>query len=514
MKILIVDDEYYIVQGIINNIDWKALGIQEVYSAYSVDQAIKIFEEQSIDLLITDIEMPRKSGLELIQWVNEQDLSTIKLLLTGHENFAYAQKAIDLKCFRYIVKPVQPKKLQEIVEEAIELVSHNQSIQRAHRFVNSWNNEVQLKYDRFWSELFNFSDVKNAANISNLLERYDLPSTWSTLSFRFFFICVYPTYQETAEAAHIGRYLQLSPYFEELLSFISAEKIIVIADPTFEIQTDTLAQFMNENFTSSPFIIFQEDTISLSDATTKYYEILNLFKNSFSITNVFTTLKDGQESLSFQQLSLEQLNFKQWPELIHSNQGEAILNEINQLFIRKSALYYVNDLRIIFHSLIHAFIEVMDLINADYKVFLAKTNATENDLIVSSSRYFLDWAKEALAKIQMFLQANNEADSFLLTIKQYIINNLSSPDLNRNSLSDVVHMNPDYISHLFHKQTGIHLNTYINNERIQLAKKLLLSTNLTLQEVATATGYSTPSYFHRQFKKATGMTPQQFKGKE
>ena len=67
------------------------------------------------------------------------------------------------------------------------------------------------------------------------------------------------------------------------------------------------------------------------------------------------------------------------------------------------------------------------------------------------------------------------------------------------------------MSYLFHKQSGQSLTTYIMNERIELAKKLLASTAQTIQSVSDSCGFSSTSYFHKQFKRVTGMTPQQYK---
>ena len=77
MNILVVDDEYYIVKNIIETTDWSALGIEQAFPAYSASQAKRIFEgSQDIDILLTDIEMPRETGLQLVEWLHENNLGT------------------------------------------------------------------------------------------------------------------------------------------------------------------------------------------------------------------------------------------------------------------------------------------------------------------------------------------------------------------------------------------------------------------------------------------------------
>lgn len=109
MNILVVDDEYYIVKNIIETTDWSALGIEQAFPAYSASQAKQIFEgSQDIDVLLTDIEMPRETGLQLVEWLHENDFHPIVLVLTGHQRFDYAQEALNLHIFSYLLKPIDP----------------------------------------------------------------------------------------------------------------------------------------------------------------------------------------------------------------------------------------------------------------------------------------------------------------------------------------------------------------------------------------------------------------------
>ena len=95
-SILIVDDEYYLVQGVKSSLDWQSLGITQIYEAYSAEQARKIYEQYPVDILLADVEMPKESGITLIQWIKENGYHSVNLLLTGHADFNYAQSAIGL----------------------------------------------------------------------------------------------------------------------------------------------------------------------------------------------------------------------------------------------------------------------------------------------------------------------------------------------------------------------------------------------------------------------------------
>lgn len=95
--------------------------------------------------------------------------------------------------------------------------------------------------------------------------------------------------------------------------------------------------------------------------------------------------------------------------------------------------------------------------------------------------------------------------------RQFVQVSLTNPDLSVRLLAEWVQCSPDYLSHLFNKETGIPLKTFINQERVEYARRLLESSALNVAEVALASGYQDPSYFTRVFRKITGQTPKAFR---
>ena len=106
---------------------------------------------------------------------------------------------------------------------------------------------------------------------------------------------------------------------------------------------------------------------------------------------------------------------------------------------------------------------------------------------------------------------SEKSDSFVSVIQEYIYNHVDSSDLCRSSIAEYMHTNPEYLSCVFQQKFGQTLSTYIRQLRIDKAKELLLYTKLPLDEIAEKTGFSDSSYFQKQFKKSTGITPKQFR---
>lgn len=126
MTLLIVDDEIYAIQGILDGIEWERLEFDRILTANSYAQALTIFQNESVDVMISDIEMPYGSGLELVEWVRKNHPDTECIFLTYHDEFDFAKKAIKLQCLDYVLKPVPPEKLSEILIKAIEVTQQKQ----------------------------------------------------------------------------------------------------------------------------------------------------------------------------------------------------------------------------------------------------------------------------------------------------------------------------------------------------------------------------------------------------
>ena len=105
MQVLIVDDDIATVDVIEKTVDWEKLEVSGVYTAYNITNAKKILLENTIDIIISDIEMPMGSGLDLLEWFREEKLPGKFLLLTCHENFDYATYAIKYRASEYLLKP-------------------------------------------------------------------------------------------------------------------------------------------------------------------------------------------------------------------------------------------------------------------------------------------------------------------------------------------------------------------------------------------------------------------------
>lgn len=116
-NVLIIDDEELAILGLEEGVDWERLGVEKVYKCHSKDTAIRMLGMYPVDIVITDIEMPNGSGLELIRWVKEHKPKIRSIFYTGHAEFSYAQDALRLGAEDYLLKPIPYEELEKILED-------------------------------------------------------------------------------------------------------------------------------------------------------------------------------------------------------------------------------------------------------------------------------------------------------------------------------------------------------------------------------------------------------------
>ncbi len=119
-KLLIVDDERIVRQGIIKSIDFKALGVSEVFEAENGKAALAIVEENPVDIVLVDINMPKMNGIDFAKNIKLIDKSIKIAFITGYDYFDYALSAIKIGVDDYILKPVSKKDVIEVLNKLID----------------------------------------------------------------------------------------------------------------------------------------------------------------------------------------------------------------------------------------------------------------------------------------------------------------------------------------------------------------------------------------------------------
>ena len=116
-KVLLVDDEYMITEGLKRLIPFEKWDMEVVATANHADEALDYVREHPVDIVISDVNMPDKTGLEMIQEMKNILPDSYYILLSGYQEFDYVKKAMNLSVVDYLVKPVDKVELGNILEK-------------------------------------------------------------------------------------------------------------------------------------------------------------------------------------------------------------------------------------------------------------------------------------------------------------------------------------------------------------------------------------------------------------
>ena len=167
MKILLVEDEEAIKQKLMNNVPWSDYGFDPVLGASNGLEALTILEQNSIDIMVTDVQMPKMNGIELIKEIKKRDYQLKIVVISGFAEFEYAQESIKLNVSDYLLKPFASRKLLELVlrlKEQLELERAERSELQDLR--ESLHKNLEALREKFFMNLLNHNLARMCFNLN------------------------------------------------------------------------------------------------------------------------------------------------------------------------------------------------------------------------------------------------------------------------------------------------------------------------------------------------------------
>lgn len=125
LRVVVVEDEYYVRKGIINSFDWNELECDVVGEAQNGKKGAVIIEELRPDVVVTDIEMPVMSGIEMVKLLKNKQIEAGYIFLTAHQKFTYVHSALKLEAVDYLLKPFRYEELKQSLEKVREKLTGN-----------------------------------------------------------------------------------------------------------------------------------------------------------------------------------------------------------------------------------------------------------------------------------------------------------------------------------------------------------------------------------------------------
>lgn len=522
MNILVVDDEIYIVRWIVESIKWLDLGIEKVFTAFSMGQAQKVFAAEKIDILLSDIEMPKGSGLDLLEWANHEGYYPVTLFLTSYAKFEYAQKAIQMQCLGYVVKPMDGANLTSELQRAVETKHKNDKQKQYQNLAEYWNSQLMKRTENFWHRLFSENIPAEEKIIAQAVQNEHLPV--GSLSMEYFYILVQV---EILKGSIVWGKELLNFAVRNILSEVLCHQelapipdmgedhfMIAYGADQYDSEENLLIDCNNaaracERVLPGKFTLFLAGPGKIAEAA-KYYKTLKKLESE-----CFSTSSIGLSVTSLKKISgmsAPDLPIKSWTEALLIHQSQSIVDQLKRFFPDSHSVYLRTLLNELYYGILQAIYASFEMkgipsnelfIDEECQPYIAEAT--------KSAGGFFQWVGFILAKAENELNSFSVKGSVVESVRQYVLAHIDDYDLSRIRIASAIHLNPDYLSSVFKDKSGQSLSSFITSERIKAAKKLLVSTDLPITEVSGQTGFTDISYFSKQFKLLCGMTPQQYR---
>lgn len=523
--VLIVDDEVHSIRGVQAGVNWDKFNISNVYTAHNLTQAQEVFLNNQVDLLLCDIEMPKGSGLDLLKWVRENYPVTEAIFLTCHSDFSYAKQALKLKSLNYLLKPVDYEELEEVIEEALEKIKKDQEVKNVEEsYLELKKNHAEVLRQRFWLDLIQQVIPSNGDEIAEHLEKHHvsyadsttfLPVLFNVLRWKKEFTVHEEKVRVSALQKAISEVITNNGINADVINLDTGYVLVIIpfvSRVDLNELTNKLNQYISQfsQYHSCDLCCYIGNWVGIQEVMSMVHKLLELDSNNVTISNQTILYKNEKKGLS----SYPQFPSTEWANLMKSGQKEKFLDELNKYFEEWKKLDYITaqSLHLFYQDFLQQIFYVLQVKGIQANQVFSQNLLTEKPVKVLKSLCSLqDWIIYIAEVTMNQLHVPQEKGSVVNLVKQYIQSHLGEQRLTREDIANYVYLNPDYLTRIFKKQTGLSISDYLQQQRIDYAKNLLVETSLPVSEVALAAGYSNFSYFSTIFKKSTELNPMEFR---
>lgn len=511
MRILFVDDERIIREGMKEIINWKKVNCTELVMAENASKAVKILESQNFDLVITDIYMQKMSGIEFAKYIKQIRPEIKVIILSAYENFGYAREAIEAGVFKYLLKPVKPSELEETIVEAMESInSQNTLLLQANESKKLANFYQTLLAKEFWKTILR-NEIQDSQYIQRRMELYGV--ILPTIMLKCIVIGTKNTGFEIKEAVMPKIHNLAMNQLPTLINCTRMNRHRIAFVITGDIEQETLLRFIKslEKMFCDSVMFAQGDSVEQIEQIYKSFdeaEMVLRFLETLSAhpdADGISTLDALPNSELFRagiEKIIEDIQLGKLANKKHIEDYFAIIQDnilqVEQWIIAEAWLLF----------LIYENLNTQVLLqNRPFNMLLGDylKNKTQSDKI----QFIFSWIQQLID-----LRKNSilsDTDKLVISAKSLIKKYLSDEQFSVNSIAEALHVSTSYLSREFRKKTGVTCIEYINKKRMEKAKNLLVNSDMKIQRIAQEVGYSNVYYFSAQFKRNTGETPSQYR---
>lgn len=522
MRLLIVEDDYMTLEGIVKVINWQEIGITQLEKAEDGMDAIELAKKFHPNIVLSDIRMPRIGGLEFAEKLQVFNPSCKVIFMSAYTDREYYKEAIKLKAMNFIEKPIDVNELEKAIVDAVtmcreesikrdHLIEVDQTLQSSLPFIKSELAMLLIKKDADKAEVAKMQkllclDMQENSDFATIIikmqnttfEEHPYDSKILTCIEDIIYqndYCGIVAFRDTEHIfLHIGttkdkKYLMTQSKLENLCSLIykALENSLCISIVIGAIVNG----IFNINKSYSTAILAQQTTFYENKCISPYHTLNNsspyLFdKKKIGAFSDYLTRKDMDKLI---------LLIKQLSDELRTHPNTSV-NAVKTFYFQMLMQLFKIAER-----------EGIQLFDPDIKEGLLWD-------MISGYCFLSDIERLIINKIKTYftlLEEKNQYSIIVTNILDYIHAHYHEQTLSTNDISKHVYLSSAYICVVFKQELSETIGQYITKFRIETSKIMLEDLSYKISDIARKVGYHEGDYFTKVFKKIEGVTPSKFR---
>ena len=531
-SVFAVDDEPIVLEGIRSKIDWEGSSFTFAGEATDGEIALSMIHELKPDILITDIKMPFMDGLQLAEAIKRTQPWIKIIILSGHDEFDYAKKAISIGIEEYLLKPFTPEELlASLKKAALEIDKERKQLSDISKLKEELKSSTALIKKEFLNNL-----VHGAADTNTVMQKCG--ELGINLISRYYKVLISRIESRSGNTQNQQEACSLLNSYSEAInqavSFFHHSNLLVcifkgstqaeLDDNAFR-AAETIGHIVTKNADCSVLTAIGKTVEHLSQLKISYedakqiLEIENKDSQNRIISSDDLDEPAGTSADSPTASSSAQLDLKENDPLVDrlkyagKNDISAIIEE-SMTLIRSNQKQFSVFASYLLVDLIFAVSKLVEKLGGDIKELYPEI--LQRSFIDEGIKNESDFRNKVSQVLTFALEYRDSKitgkySDVILKAKRFIEENYADQNTTLSSVAQAVCLSPNHFSTIFSQECKTTFIEYLTNVRIENAKRLMRETDMKGYDIAYECGFSDPHYFSYIFKKNTGLSPREYK---
>ncbi len=526
IKVFLVEDESIVREGLRDMIPWEQYGFAFAGEAADGEVALPQVRRIRPDILITDIKMPFMDGLSLSRLVNRELPNTKIIILSGYDDFEYAQQAIELHVDQYLLKPITKTNMIRALEQTRKKIEEEQDQKE---YLQQFTREAR-KYEDYSRRSFFEKLVSGALSVQEIYEQAEaLEMDLDAECYNIVLFSIHAPGSVTGYSEALAKTEEeLLQYFlriPDMLLFRSSllSHAVLIRGSRQNVETLTkqctemIAQYCSSSEMPTDWHVAVGTPVArLSGLHQCYAEVSHAlaFRHLIPRQHVLTTdllRQNRDENESYSALDSGKLD----PVLITGFVEKGLVEEVGDFVSDFFEDLGNNTESMMFRHYLILSVRIQALsairgLGIDGQVLAQRFPPAEIDLSGEELKtYFRDVLYSAIRLRDE--ETQKQSGSLVSSALQYIDQHYTEESISLNSVAKAINVSTNYLSAIFSQSVGQSFVEYLTQKRMTRAKQFLRQSNRRAGEIAAEVGYKDPRYFSFVFKKTQGCTPREYR---